>query len=170
MTIERKQVPSLGRIVLVREIHKGHYMADVEVPGLIYKVHDAECVDIWVANDYPNLILVAVPFNKDMEKTTSSTPTWRWPPFVPAQGAAVSQMKVGTLDVSVPVAPSSYLDRLIMELSELTDRRQKLGKFFSHPDFMALSAENKTLLDQQQVVMDSYIRILDRRISLAEKT
>lgn len=170
MTIERKQVPSLGRIVHVLGKYVSLEHPGRAFPAIITQVWSETSIDVQIfGEEVSKPFHMSVPFESNPEGVPAPI-VWRWPPYVTDRGAAVSLTKTGSLDVSVPVAPSSYLDRLIMELSELTERRQKLGKFFSHPDFVALSAENKTLLDQQQVVMDSYIRILDRRISLAEKT
>jgi len=57
-----------------------------------------------------------------------------------------------------------YLKRVIEEKAELDAKRDRLTRFISSPMYKGLPAEERNLLCQQQITMDSYSIILGDRI------
>lgn len=63
----------------------------------------------------------------------------------------------------------TFLDRMHIELKDLTDKLDKLNKFFSTETYNSLPALEKWLLQAQYGAMLSYDNILAARIRLAEE-
>lgn len=63
----------------------------------------------------------------------------------------------------------TFLDRLYIELSEVFDRKQKLGDFIDSKKFKSLPQDDQTLLGAQYGAMVSYCQILIIRIERAER-
>lgn len=80
MTIERKQVPSLGRIVLVRGDLIDPTDCNVELPGIITKVWGNDNLSIQVFGSDTANLLVGVKHEDDLAVIKAAS--WRWPPFV----------------------------------------------------------------------------------------
>lgn len=62
----------------------------------------------------------------------------------------------------------TFIDRMHIELKELTDKLDKLFKFFHTETYDSLTALEKCLLQAQYGAMLSYNNILAARISVAE--
>lgn len=62
----------------------------------------------------------------------------------------------------------TFIDRLKIELSDLSDKQDKLNKFFETKMFKDLSITDEHLLRAQFGVMVAYSNILTERISKAE--
>ena len=60
----------------------------------------------------------------------------------------------------------SYLDRMVDELNELTDKAIKLSAFFSTSVFAGLSANHQELLERQYHGMIDYKLALEQRVDL----
>ena len=66
----------------------------------------------------------------------------------------------------------SFIERLKSERKELSEKTEKLMSFITSEKFNELDSVNKMLLEQQEICMQRYLKILDERIGLlcAEKT
>ena len=62
----------------------------------------------------------------------------------------------------------TFTDRLQIELSELSDKQEKLGKFFGTDMFKGLSTQKQVLLRAQFGAMEAYRQILIERIRIEE--
>ena len=60
-------------------------------------------------------------------------------------------------------------DRLHIELSELTERLDKLSNFINSDMFKEISVGKQMLMKEQSVVMAEYCNLLKKRISLEEE-
>ncbi|MNJ08772.1 hypothetical protein D3C77_28970 [compost metagenome] len=60
----------------------------------------------------------------------------------------------------------SFMERLKKEREELSDKIEKLMLFLVSEKFNELDDQNKLLLNQQEVHMQCYLRVLDQRIEL----
>lgn len=63
---------------------------------------------------------------------------------------------------------ATWKDRLIAERTELRDRLDKLKGFIASTGFDPLDMENRFLLCQQELAMETYEKILTRRIHINE--
>lgn len=63
----------------------------------------------------------------------------------------------------------TFLDRLRIELMELSDKQDKLNKFFDTEIFKGLPKQKQTLLQAQFGAMLAYSQILVERIRIEEK-
>lgn len=61
-----------------------------------------------------------------------------------------------------------YVQRLVEELQQLSDRIDKLRDFMSTPNFQRVRLEERQLLTRQLGVMTEYDEILRRRVQFAE--
>lgn len=62
------------------------------------------------------------------------------------------------------MAKETYLDRLYIEYDELCVKLHKLTEFINSPKFEKLDIKNKLALVSQEVIMKSYVDILEVRI------
>lgn len=62
----------------------------------------------------------------------------------------------------------TFTDRLQIELSELSDKQEKLGKFFGTDMFKGLLTQKQVLLRAQFGAMEAYRQILIERIRIEE--
>ncbi|MGV0995513.1 crAss001_48 related protein [Empedobacter falsenii] len=62
------------------------------------------------------------------------------------------------------VALLPHQHRVVIELKELTRKRDDLLAFFENPIFQEMEKQDQNLLTIQLETMDSYIRILEVRI------
>lgn len=62
----------------------------------------------------------------------------------------------------------TWKDRLIAERTELRDRLDKLKGFIASTGFDSLDMENRFLLCRQELAMETYEKILTRRIFINE--
>ena len=60
----------------------------------------------------------------------------------------------------------TFTDRLQIELSELSDKQEKLGEFFGTDMFKGLSTQKQVLLRAQFGAMEAYRQILIERIRI----
>ena len=65
--------------------------------------------------------------------------------------------------------PDTFLDRLEIELIEISDKIDKLNKFFDTDIFKSLSKQKQTLLQAQFSAMLTYSQILIERIRIEEE-
>ena len=65
--------------------------------------------------------------------------------------------------------PDTFLDRLEIELIEISDKIDKLNKFFDTDIFKSLSKQKQTLLQAQFSAMLAYSQILIERIRVEEE-
>lgn len=63
----------------------------------------------------------------------------------------------------------TFLDRLRIELAELSDKQNKLNKFFDTDIFKGLPKQKQTLLQAQFGAMLAYSQILVERIRIEEE-
>lgn len=63
----------------------------------------------------------------------------------------------------------TFLDRLEIELTELSNKQDKLSKFFDTDIFKSLPKQKQTLLQAQFCAMLTYSQILVERIRLEEE-
>ncbi|GFH84790.1 hypothetical protein [Bacteroides acidifaciens] len=63
----------------------------------------------------------------------------------------------------------TFTDRLHIELSELTERLDKLSNFINSDMFKEISVGKQMLMKEQSVVMAEYCNLLKKRISLEEE-
>ena len=78
----------------------------------------------------------------------------------PAEQFEKAYISIG--DVS---GKSEHMVRVAGERAELADRLNKLNKFIGGDNFASLSSNQQDLLRKQSVAMDSYLAILDSRLS-----
>lgn len=64
-----------------------------------------------------------------------------------------------------PIAETTFGQRLVAERDELVSKLDKLGIFLAGSIFATLSEEAKDLLTMQNIHMQSYCRVLQRRIA-----
>lgn len=62
-----------------------------------------------------------------------------------------------------------FKKRLKVEREELNNKIIKLGQFVNSDKFKTLDDENRTLLLLQHYMMNQYLEVLDKRISLLIK-
>ena len=60
----------------------------------------------------------------------------------------------------------TFIDRLQIELFELSDKQEKLGKFFGTDIFKGLSTQKQVLLRAQFGAMEAYRQIIIERIRI----
>ncbi|MDE2101919.1 MAG: hypothetical protein KGL39_32030 [Patescibacteria group bacterium] len=70
-------------------------------------------------------------------------------------------------DVAKDVAQETWLDRLVVEERELSERVEKLAHFFMAEICDALPVRDQVLLQQQMIHMRSYQRVLRERLARA---
>lgn len=63
----------------------------------------------------------------------------------------------------------THIDRMRIELDELTERRQRMWQFINSDKYSALDREDRNMLDAQFSVMLAYVGILIARIRTAEE-
>lgn len=61
---------------------------------------------------------------------------------------------------------TSFIDRMIVELSELETKTTKLNEFIHNKKYLELNEENRALLNAQYNAMMAYQFILKRRIKI----
>lgn len=64
---------------------------------------------------------------------------------------------------------TNFIERLIIESKELEEKFEKLDSFLKTSKFQALDSQNRTLLRNQRLHMESYLNILKERIDIIQK-
>jgi hypothetical protein len=59
---------------------------------------------------------------------------------------------------------SDFIERIVIEKTELDDKLQKLGSFISSEKVAAVAESQKPLLTRQRAVMEEYSEILGERL------
>jgi hypothetical protein len=65
---------------------------------------------------------------------------------------------------------NSYIARMVNEREELSDKAEKLNKFFSSSIFNGLPDNKKELMERQYKLMVEYVEVLDERVKLENTT
>lgn len=62
----------------------------------------------------------------------------------------------------------THVDRLHIEVSDVTDRLRKLNEFIASPKFSKLSEIERDMMKDQRSAMEEYVRFLNLRIDLSK--
>lgn len=68
---------------------------------------------------------------------------------------------------SEPQAESSYIQRMMVERAQLTERVEKLAAFLQTPTFKGLDSDERTRMKLQHGFMTGYLEVLQERIRAA---
>ena len=60
----------------------------------------------------------------------------------------------------------NYVERMVVELNELSDRVEKLTKFFHTETFMGLPSKKRELMERQFKAMVEYKEVLAERLEI----